>query len=334
MARKGKANVELHSFSNQQQQLLPHGKKLEGVRIGNLTVLAQPDEASLDRYKQRLSNQPYSISETEHFVVCQQLSSQRTLLMHTFAQDTINADLIRFIEEELPASGFIESEKQFGAALFAVLASTFPAPRDQYTVWCRFCQNTLDSLRDHIAHPDLITPTTYIGPFAAIYQRIFELFIGQSLLDVGCSFGFFPVLMAERFPQLRINGVDNNPDAIRFSTNLASTSNAHNVTFTLLDVLGKGFSRQECYDTVTAIHLLEHLSEQDMPLALTHLLQVTNKRLLIAVPYEEQALYGHHQVFTPEKLNFWGSWCSEQLKGKGRYWCEQIMGGILIIERL
>lgn len=211
MARKGKANVELHSFSNQQQQLLPHGKKLEGVRIGNLTVLAQPDEASLDRYKQRLSNQPYSISETEHFVVCQQLSSQRTLLMHTFAQDTINADLIRFIEEELPASGFIESEKQFGAALFAVLASTFPAPRDQYTVWRRFCQNTLDSLRDHIAHPDLITPTTYIGPFAAIYQRIFELFIGQSLLDVGCSFGFFPVLMAERFPQLRINGVDNKP---------------------------------------------------------------------------------------------------------------------------
>jgi hypothetical protein len=66
------------------------------------------------------------------------------------------------------------------------------------------------------------------------------------------------------------------------------------------------------------------------------LLETTNKRLLIAVPCEEQAqaLYGHHQTFTLEKLHFWGNWCIEQLKGRGCYQCEQVMGGMLIIERV
>ena len=311
-------------------------KRQEAVRVGNVTVVAQHDKVSFDQYKRQLLAQSYRIHETEHFVICQKPSSHHTILIHSFGQSEINADLIRFIEEELPAFRVIESEKAFGATLFAILASTFSAPRDQPTIWRRFCLNTLEALRDGIAHPyRTLSPTSYIGPFSAIYLRIFELFTGQSLLDAGCSFGFLPVLMAERYPHARITGCDNNPDAITFSNDLANVTNANGLTFTLLDVLSEDFPRQESVDTVTAIHLLEHLTEQDLPAALTHLLQVTNKRLIIAVPYEEEAqgLYGHHQVFTPEKLNYWGNWCIEQLKGEGRYWCEEVMGGMLIIER-
>ena len=321
--------------SFQQQRLQRSMKKQEGVRVGNLIVLAQPDRVSLNLYREYLRNQSYHISQTKHFVICQQPSSHRVILLHIFKQGEINADLIRFIEEELPAFGIIESEKQFGATLFAVLASTFSAPRDQPAIWRRFCLNTLDSLRNHIAHPDLITPTSYIGPFAAIYRRAFDLFTGQSLLDVGCSFGFLPILTAERYPQARIMGIDKNPDAITFSTDLAAITGTHSMTFTLLDLLSEDFLKQGSFDTVTAIHLLEHLTEQDIPTALAHLLKVTNKRLLIAVPYEEaaQPLYDHQQIFTSEKLKRWGTWCVEQLKGKGRYWYEEVMGGMLIIER-
>lgn len=312
-------------------------KKQEGVRVGDLIVLAQPDKARLNRYRERLHSQSYQVSETNHFIICRQPSSRRLILMHTFRQSEINADLIRIIEEELPAFGLIESEKQFGTTLFAVLASTFSAPRDQSAIWRRFCLNTLDSLRHHIAHPDLIRPTSYIGPFAAIYRRIFELFTGQCLLDVGCSFGFFPVLSAEHFPYARITGIDKNPDAITFATDLAAVTSTHNMTCTLLDLLSTDFPMQDRFDTVTAIHLLEHLSKQEMPRAFAHLLQVTNKRLLIAVPYEEtaQRLYGHCQIFTSDKLNYWGQWCVETLlKGNGRYWCEDVAGGLLIVERL
>jgi hypothetical protein len=85
---------------------------------------------------------------------------------------------------------------------------------------------------------------------------------------------------------------------------------------------------------VTAIHLLEHLSEEDIPTALDHLLRTARKRLLIAVPYEQQAqaLYGHYQTFTPDKLQQWGKWCVETLEGKEKYWYEELMGGLLVVE--
>ncbi len=309
----------------------------EGVRVGNLIVLAQPDREALNEYKQHLLDKSYQVNETAHFVICRQPSSNTVILMHLFKPEEVNADLICFIENELPFSGIIPTAREFGATLFAVLASMHPAPRNQQAIWLNFCLNSLNSLRDQIAHPLQSAPAkdSYIGPFAAIYRRIFELITGQSLLDVGCSFGFLPVLLAEHYPHAHITGCDNNPDAITFSTNLATATNAHSVTLTLLDVLAEDFPKRENFDTVTAIHLLEHLTEQDMPVALTHLLQVTGKRLLIAVPYEEEAqgLYGHQQVFTPVKLRFWGNWCIEQLKGKGQYWCEEVMGGMLVLER-
>ena len=88
------------------------------------------------------------------------------------------------------------------------------------------------------------------------------------------------------------------------------------------------------FDTVTAIHLLEHLPEAQLPLAFGHLRQVTRHRLVVAVPYETEATraYGHEQVFTRETLEHWGQWCVESLDGAARFWCEDVAGGLLIID--
>ena len=93
------------------------------------------------------------------------------------------------------------------------------------------------------------------------------------------------------------------------------------IMLTQRDILSENFTELGRFGTVTAIHLLEHLAEEDMPTALDHLLQVTKKRLLIAVPYEEQAqkVYEHRQVFTAEKLRQWGSWCVQKLKSNCQY---------------
>lgn len=256
--------------------------------------------------------------------------------MHLFKPEEANADLICYIEDELPTSGIIPTAREFGATLFAVLASMHHAPRDQQTIWLHFCLNSLNSLRDQIAHPLKNAPDqiSYIAPFAAIYRRIFELVTGGSLLDVGCSFGFFPVLMADRDHSMRVVGSDVSQDAISFSTTLANAVEVHSVTFHQIDVLSDDFPKLGHFDTVTTIHVLEHLPEEDMTTALDHLLRTARKRLLIAVPYEEQAqgLYGHYQTFTPEKLHQWGKWCVERLEGKGKYWYEELMGGLLVVE--
>lgn len=309
----------------------------EGVRIGDLLVFALPDETALRKEQQRWLKQSYQVSETSHFTVCQESASRKVVLLHLFGQTEINADLICYIENELPSFGFILSEKAFGAVLFAIMAAPFPSPRNQMSIWQHFCLNTLTKLRQQIAHP-LATPpeVSYIASFAVIYRRVFDLIVGASLLDVGCSFGFLPVLMAERSPSTyRIVGCDRNPDALHFSTALATAAGIPQICFSLSDLLSPDFPQSERFDTVTAIHLLEHVSEDELPVALTNLLQVMTKRLIIAVPYEKQiqSFYGHQQKFIPEKLHRWGQWCVEQLDGTGRYWYEEVMGGLLVVER-
>lgn len=313
-----------------------NGGKQEAVRVGKVTVLACPDRQRLHQFTQRLLAHAYQVQETPHFVVCRKTSEEKTILLHTFSQAEIDADLICIIEQELTASCLFTSAQDYNAVLFAVMASTFPSPRNQQLIWRHFCLTTLARLRVLIAQHPLPSPppVSHIVPFAAIYQRVMEYLVGQSLLDVGSSFGFLPVLLAEHMADITLVGCDNNPDAISCSIDLAAVTHADRVTFLLSDVLSPDFPAMGQFDTVTAIHLLEHLTEAELPVALLHLLQVTAKRLLIAVPYEEkvQPLYGHQQAFTPEKLHFWGNWCVERLGG-GRYWCEEVMGGLLVVDR-
>ncbi len=311
-------------------------RKQEGVRVGNIVFLALQDKPDLDEQSNKYRAKGYTINTTAHFVLCQRQTSNQNILLHTFHQDDIDADLICFITDELSAFSIIPTIRTFGARLFGIMASTFPSPRHQATIWNHFCLNTLTRLRSQISQ-SLLTgdQSPYITPFANIYRRIAELFTGQSLLDVGSSFGFFPILMAELFSDRPIIGCDNNPDAVTLATNLVQATGTPQTTFILRDVLAADFSDLGYFDTVTAIHLLEHLSEEQVSLALTNLLRASRHHLIIAVPYEEQpeAAYGHLQIFTPEKLEYWGQWCLEQLQGKGRYSYEEVMGGLLIVER-
>ena len=168
-----------------------------------------------------------------------------------------------------------------------------------------------------------------------MYQRVRELFIGERFLDVGCSFGFLPILMEEHLPAISIVGMDNNPDIIRCATDMASVVGTKHTIFHFHDILAPNRPDSGNFDTVTALHVLEHLPEKDVPIALIHLLQLTTKRLLIAVPFEEkmEELYGHQQLFTSEKLQHWGKWCVEYLQDAGHFRCEDVMGGMLVIDK-
>src|ERR1700719_2667090 len=113
--------------------------KKEAVRVGNLIVIAQPDQERFSRQEQCFHSGGYQMSETAHFIVGQKPSSPHFVLLHRFEQTTIDADLICVVEQELSRFSFISSAKEFGATLFAILASTFPSPRDQHAIWRRFC---------------------------------------------------------------------------------------------------------------------------------------------------------------------------------------------------
>ena len=182
--------------------------------------------------------------------------------------------------------------------------------------------------------PDYAT----IGMFATLYQRVLELRVGTSFLDAGCASGFLPLLIAERIPFVdRIVGIDLNGDAFATAQELAKERSYQNVEYLVADLLSDEFAHQGHFDTVVALHVLEHLTEHDMYRALINLLGATSQRLIVAVPYEEgspETTYGHLQIFSREKLGMLGKWCIQYLNGAGRMWVEDCVGGLLMIERI
>ena len=271
---------------------------LPSIVIGNFKVMHRLD-GLYQTTKTRLAQQGFQLEETEHFLVARPAETGRVILVHRFLPTAVDNNLVDCLMQELP--GLMTSEQAFGHAMIGVVNSM--KPHDPVGAWGMFSLNTLQRFRDYLDEDTFPYPSTTIGACATIYRRLFELKVGTSLLDVGCACAFWPTLVAERVPEAheRIVGVDNRLDAIHLSQHLATLTNRHDLTFLQLDLLSPQFLEElGAYDMVTAIHILEHIPEEQLPLALEHLLHVTRHRLIVAVPYEAKVTkaYGHEQVFT------------------------------------
>lgn len=315
----------------------------EAIRVGRLTVVVRPDRERLGRLAGGLAGRGYAVRESPHFVVGRRGGG--AVLAHAFSASTVDEDVAPLIVEELGPLGLVTTAREYGEALFAIVASTCPSagpcPQcgrvhvDLATVWRHYSVNTLRRLRALLGGvPAAGAEVTHIEQFAAAYRRVIDGCVGDSLLDVGCSLGFLPVLAGELLPDVRAAGCDNRPDAVAAAADLSAVAGGGRAAFSVRDVLAADFPDVGAFDTVTAVHVLEHFTDAELPVALANLLRVTARRLIVAVPYEAAAerLYGHEQVFTPERLRQLGERCVEALGG-GRFHCEEVCGGLLIYDR-
>lgn len=311
----------------------------QAVRVGQLIAVAHPDAESRNDLAGRLRSRGYEARGTPHFVVCRRPAGGRAMLLHTFDETTVDEDLAPLVAEELG----LATAQAYGDALFAVVASTSPPALfcpgcgrlhlDNPAIWRRYCVNSLDRLRPLIAGARVGDETSHLGQFAAVYRRVIDSLVGGSLLDVGTNLGLLPVLVAEGAAGVAVVGCDSRPESVGCAADLAAATGSR-ATFVLGDVLSPDFPAVGRFDTVTAVHLLEHLAEDELPRALANLLSASAGRLIVAVPYEDpvQPLYGHRQAFTPEKLAAWGRWCVERLGG-GAFRREEVHGGLLVVDR-
>jgi len=314
--------------------MAPGNKLPPSIVIGNFKVMHRP-EGLYPTTKARLAQQGFQLEETTHFLLAHPADTDRVILVHRFLPTEVDNNLVDCLMQELP--GLMTSDQAFGHAMIGVVNSI--KPHDPVGAWGIFSLNTLQRFRDYLAENTLQYPQTTIGACATVYRRLFSLKIGAGLLDVGCACAFWPVLVAERDPDAygSIVGVDNRLDAIHLSQHMAALIDKPYLRFLQLDLLSPQFiEKLHPFDTVTAIHILEHLPEEQLSLAFKHLLHVTRHRLIVAVPYEAEATraYGHEQVFTREKLERWGKWCVESMRGAGQYWCEEVAGGLLVVDQL
>jgi SAM-dependent methyltransferase len=286
--------------------------------------------------KQRFAEGGYQTQETPHFLLFTRLEAPQTILVHFFALEELNADIKHYVTLELKPLGILDRAQRFGEILAGIVGSFYP--EDVRRAWSYFGANTLQRFLIYLS--TVSTPPspeyTSIGSFATQYQRVCELCTGKTFLDAGCESGFLPLLIAERMPFMKqVVGVDIRPDLFDVVSELARERNLANVEFMQADLLAPDFARLGQFDTVAALGVLEHFSEEDMYRVLANLLAVTTQRLILMVPYEHEPepVYGHEQTFTHSKIEAVGRWCIQQLSGAGRMWLENCVGGLLLIER-
>lgn len=284
--------------------------------------------------KQRLTEIGYQVHETPHFLIGRKTDTP-IMAAHWFAPTAIDSDLGHYFMDELKPLGILANPQDFADVFGAVVNSL--APHDPQRAWHLFATNTLqryDALLNgnYNTVPNCDSP---IDVFATLYRRACELLVGESFLDAGCSSGFLPLVLAERFPALtRVVGTDIRTEPFAVARTLAEERHLATVCFEQMDLLHDNLNTLGHFDTVTVLHVLEHFTEAGMYRVLQNLLTLTSRRLIIGVPYEQEpeAVYGHQQLFTRAKLAAVGNWCLEQW-GDGQATCEDCAGGLLYIDR-
>lgn len=181
--------------------------------------------------------------------------------------------------------------------------------------WSRFYRNSLQLLESGRS------------TFAPVHQRAADLVIGSRLLDLGSCFGFFPLRMS------------------RLGYHVTATDLSMPTMDLLAGVsgrLGRPLSTIACdatrvprpdgaAETVTALHLLEHLDPGTGDAVLTEAVRLARRRVVVAVPFEEQpqACYGHVRTFDLGTLRELGTRCPEMRASVFEH-----HGGWLVLDRV
>jgi Methyltransferase domain len=247
---------------------------------------------------------------------------QGAVVLHRIAPAAVDNDLAELIAEELVRPGLLGSPGAFERCFAGVVTSTDPVP---IAAWRRFYANTLRGLRGGDGRH---RPASPIAVFREIYGHAEALVRGRRVLDTGSCFAFFPLLIAQR-PDLEVTASDREPGSVALARQVAADLGAR-VAFRVADVVDPLPFPRERFDTVTGLHLLEHLPPALTPAALAGLCAVARRRVVLAVPLEQRPdpVYGHLQAFDLHSLLA----CARALPG-WRGEAHERFGGWLVLDR-
>jgi SAM-dependent methyltransferase len=252
--------------------------------------------------------------ETPHF---------RVLGACVEARDTfrVDNDLTDAIVAELGPLGLIPDSDAFERVFVRTVLGSAPTAG---LAWNGFYRNTLARLRA----PEAGSTAGSVATFARIYAEVADLVVGATVLDVGSCFGFLPILLAERRPDVDVLGSDLSEATVLLAGRVAAELGSR-ASFVTADALRLPFP-DSAMDTVTLVHVLEHLPGPEGQVALGEALRVAARRVVVAVPLEEHAdpAFGHVRTFTVADLAVLGAGTG----WRARTWSRD--GGWLVLDRV
>ncbi|MGV9824619.1 mycofactocin oligosaccharide methyltransferase MftM [Gordonia sp. NPDC003429] len=209
-------------------------------------------------------------------------------IVHRFGADTISDDVMVSALVGLVEAGALTGQWEFEEAAVGLIRS---AAANEDAAWAAFYENSLRDLRSGHAQ------------FAPVHRRARTLLRGTGVLEVGCCFGLLALQCAE--DGYDVCAYDISPGAIGL-LDAAARRRGVDVNALVGDARSLPLPDRSV-DTVTLIHLLEHLDPADVPVALDEALRVARRRVVVAVPFEDRPSehFGHLTRLGEEDLLRW-----------------------------
>ena len=216
---------------------------------------------------------------------CVQRRGRLLAVEHDLTPDELCDELAVMLAEQLVDAGALRGQPEFELVFTGIVRSTVDGG---LPAWLRFYRNSLEKLEGG---------TT---AFAPVHAWAASLVRGHRLVDLGSCFGFFPLRMAH-------HGIDVTATDLSASTMhlLGQVSGQLRRPLTTLGCNAADVPLPDrSADTVTALHLIEHLPADVADAVLDEALRLARRRVVIAVPFEDepQDCYGHLRCYDLPKL--------------------------------
>jgi SAM-dependent methyltransferase len=238
------------------------------------------------------------VVRTDHFCLTER--GHRIEVSHWLRPDQLDNDLAGLLADELFAPGWLSGADIFERVFTGVVRSCIDDP---LLAWNTFYGNTLARIRQCWRAPAAEAGHGHvISDFAPAYEHALQLIPDGQVLDVGSCFGFLPLLLAER-PGNTVTASDLSGGTMRLLRAVAAGRGLQ--VSTLVCDAARIPVPDGWADTVSVIHLLEHVSPGHGSAVIREALRVARHWVVVAVPVEEEpsAAYGHIRTFDLRQLS-------------------------------
>lgn len=251
---------------------------------------------------------PGPMVRTDHFCLTER--GRRIEVSHWLRPDQLDNDVAGLLAEELFVPGWLSGPEIFERVFTGVVRSCIDDP---LLAWCTFYGNTLARFRQCWRTPAVTNGSAHatISELAPVYAHALQLIPAGQVLDLGSCFGFLPLLLAER-PANAVTASDLSDGTMCLLTTVAAARGLQ-VSTVVCDAAHVPVPDGSA-DTVSVIHLLEHVSPDHGHAIIREALRVARHQVVIAVPLEDQptAAYGHVRTIDLRQLGDLGERAGHQ----------------------
>lgn len=237
---------------------------------------------------------------TEHFDLTH--AGPRMQVGHRIPPSQIHAGLAGVLADELFRPGWLRGSDLFERIIAGIVLSSAPEP---LAAWEAFYRNSLDVIDAAIAGRPVDVPgRDSIPGYAPVYAHAEGLLAPGSVLEMGCCFGLLSLRLAT---------------AGRATTALDVSTGTVELLRSIADRLGTPLravvadaahvpAPDRAFDTVLALHLLEHLDPEHGERTLHEAVRLASRRVVVAVPLEDEPdeTWGHVRTVSLDDLVAWG----------------------------